>query len=111
MDTGSFGAAAGGISPELQAAMQRRGQGGATAAVTQGAPGFDPLVQPAQAPTGAPPMPMGAVPAQPSAQAPTPALPFDSSEAQLIIKSLDSRLKALSKVDELKANPLAGLGV
>ena len=104
-NTGSFGAAAGGISPELQAAIQSRGQGGATAAVTQGAPNFNPATQPPAPATGAVPggAPMGGQPMPPEVQGqeigPTAAgLPFDSGEAKLIIQALTNRLKALSNL-------------
>jgi len=54
-NTGSFGAATGGLSPELQAALQRRSQPGqgATNALTNTAPTMDPNTQPAEAPVSA----------------------------------------------------------
>lgn len=96
-NTGSFGAAAGGISPELQASIQRRaGAQGGTSAVTAGAPTFDPSTQPAQPPTGQPAsQPVGGAPA------PTldkPQISFESPEAKMIVGSLSTRLKALSKM-------------
>ena len=104
--TGNFGAAAGGISPELQAALSRRqnpgANSGAMGQVTQGAPTFDPSIQPGTPPTGGAPMPGGQPPmpgGDPMAQAPAaPSLPFDASEASVIIKAMDSRLKSLSKL-------------
>lgn len=91
-NNGSFGAAAGGVSPELMAALQRRQTGGgATSAVTNGAPTMDPQTQP--------PMPGGAPVSNPAmGAAPQPGLPMDSSESSIILKALDSRLKAISKI-------------
>lgn len=97
-NTGSFGGPAGGISPELAASIQRRQtQGGATSAVTAGAPTFDPTTQPAQPPTGQVPA-MPPVGGTPAASLPQPAIPFESPEAKMIVGSLSTRLKALSKL-------------
>lgn len=104
-NTGSFGAAAGGMSPELQAAILRRGnQGGATAAVTQGAPGFNPSTQPASPPTGAPPMPLGQQgtppPPPPAPGQPMPqdaSLPFAGGDAIKVIDALSKFLKTFSQ--------------
>jgi hypothetical protein len=93
---GSFGAAAGGMSPELQEAMQRRAGGptaGTSAQVTQGAPGASPMPQ--GAPQGMPPQ--GLPPQMGTATGNQgPAIPIDSSEAKIIIQALTTRLKALS---------------
>jgi hypothetical protein len=106
---GSFGANAGGMSPELQAAMQRRQtQGGATAQVTQEAPGFNPATQPAQPPTGQAPQPqMGAQPmGQPTpdqsqqAQPATPNMPYDPAELKMITGALTGRLKLLGGIQQ-----------
>lgn len=96
--TGSFGAASGGISPELQAAMQRRPtSGGATSQVTQGAPGFDPTTQPAQAPTNQ--APMGGQTAQATMPS-QPNMPFDPAELKMITGSLTNRLKLLGNIQQ-----------
>lgn len=89
---GSFGAAIGG--DPLQAAMAARstGQAGATQQVSPAAATFDPATQ---LPQGSP---------QPTGAMPQPEMPFQSPESTMIIKALDSRLKALSKQEELKAN-------
>lgn len=92
-NTGSFGAATGGMSPELTEAIQRRAggnQGGATAQVTQSAPTFDPSTQMPSAPTSM--SPLGLPPQQ--------GTPEGDMESKIIIKALDSRLKSLSKVQE-----------
>ncbi len=108
MDTGSFGAAGGGISPELQEAIARR-QGSQTQAVTQGSANFKPAIQPAtppppramQMPQGGN-MPFNPVSGQPEAtQAPTMGIP-QTPESQIIIKALDGRLKSISKQEEMQ---------
>lgn len=104
-NTGSFGAAAGGISPELHDAISRRGQGGATAAVTQGAPGFNPATQPPAPATGGAPMPTPVpTPTPPGASAqPAPAptdgspLPFAGQDAIKVIDALSKFLKTFSQ--------------
>ncbi len=94
---GSFGAATGGVSPELQAAIQRRAGGnpsGALGQTTQTAPTYNPTIQQPQvnpAPSGtsgSPPLPTGA----------GMGLPAESPESTLIIKALDQRLRSLSKI-------------
>lgn len=100
-NTGSFGN--GQMTPELSAAISRRSTNGPMNAVTSGAPTFDPTTQPptvnpVSAPSG-PPVPPPSV----SGSSPTGAgtgLPTGSSEAQLILKTLDSRLKTISKIQE-----------
>jgi hypothetical protein len=104
--TGSFGAAAGGISAELAQAIQRRQtQGGATAQVTQGAATYDPTTQPAASPTGQAPQPQAStVPGQATPdqtqQAATSTLPFDQSELKQIVGALAGRLKVLSGIQQ-----------
>lgn len=102
-NTGSFGSVAGGISPELQAAISRRPVGnpsGPMGQTTQGAPTNNPSIQ--MPPTQ--PLPSGgvgqSVPSTvmggevPQGQG----LPMNTPESELIIKALDSRLKSLSKI-------------
>jgi hypothetical protein len=98
-NTGSFGAAAGGLSPELQAAIQRRAGGnpsGPLGQVTQGSPNFNPTTQiPNSAPAplrhlGSPSMTTGS----------GAGLPADSSESKLIISALRERLKSLSDIQK-----------
>lgn len=107
-NTGSFGAAIGGVSPELQAAMASR-QGGASVGapissqVSQAAPTADIQTQAPAAPTASAPMPpMGGSPEMgapmPAESAPVPQMPFESPEAKMIVGSLGNRLKALSKL-------------
>ena len=90
-NTGSFGSATGGMSPELQAAISRRAGGnpsGTTGQVTQGSPTFDPTIQqPQSSPMSAPasvgvqmPQGMGG-----EAKLPTP-------ETELIVRALAQRL-------------------
>lgn len=95
-NTGSFGAAAGGVSPELQEAIQRRSGGnpsGPMGQVTATSPTFDPSTQrPSVAPQNLP---------QPNAPASQPTeggLSMGSPESEIIIKALDSRLKSISKL-------------
>lgn len=97
-NTGSFGAAIGGADP-LQEAIARRqtGQAGATAQVSPTAPTSVNQVPPSSpSPT---PTAIGGTP-QPSMGG-SPGLVGGKSEAQLIISALDSRLKSLSKVQEM----------
>ena len=92
---GSFGAATGGLSPELQAAIQSRAGGvPASSQVTNSAPTANPETQAPNPMTGAPPMPQQTA----SASAPQPNLPFDASEAKIILSAMGTRLKALSKL-------------
>ena len=93
---GSFGAAIGGADP-LQEAIARRqtGQAGAMQQVSPASATFDPS-------TMAPPIqggPMGGLPPQGLPQ--EPAMPFESTESVMIIKALDSRLKSISKKEQL----------
>ena len=92
-NTGSFGAATGGMSPELSEAIQRRAggnQGGTTAQVTQGAPTFDPTTQ----------MPQSATSMSPLGLPPQQGTPQGDMESKIIVNALNSRLKSLSKVQE-----------
>lgn len=102
-NTGSFGAAIGGMTPELQAAVQRRaGTGATTSQVSNTAPTADPSTQ-------VPPVPP--IRTQPTASAatagasPEPSLPFDSAEAKIILQAMSGRLKALSNVIAPKQQP------
>ena len=98
-NTGSFGAPAGGMSPELQAAVQRRAGGnpsGPMGQTTQTAPTNNPQIQqPEVNPTSAPSGVLASPPSLPGAGVGTPA---ESPETVLIVKALDSRLKSLSKI-------------
>ena len=108
--TGSFGNPAGGMSPALQEAIQRRsgGQQGPMNAVTQGAPTFDPTTQPAQPPQGQISQPQPQMGAQPMGQpAPDqsqsqagPATPFDPAELKMITGALTGRLKLIGGIQE-----------
>lgn len=82
----------------LNSAVQRRqmGQGGATDQVTPSSASFNPQTAMAPTQTGGQPMPGGAAPA-PVSQNTSPSVPEQSSESQLIIKTLASRLSSLSK--------------
>jgi len=94
-NTGSFGAAIGGMSPELQAAMQRRPAGAAvppTSQVSNTAPTADPTTQMPLAPTAS------AATAGAPQGAPSPTMPFDSSEAKIILSAMGGRLKALNSL-------------
>jgi len=100
---GQFGAAAGGVSPELQAAISRRAGGnpsGPLGQTTQTAPTFNPTIQ--QPEVNSVPAPVGGASGSPP---PSPSgtgtgLPMNTPESELIIKALDSRLKSLSKIQE-----------
>lgn len=99
-NSGSFGAAAGGMSPELAAAVQRRAgnSSGPMAQVSNSAPTADPTTQvPNPTPlTGSPSPTSTAMSATPQAgMAGSSGLPVESSEAQLILKALSGRLKML----------------
>ena len=93
-----------GVSPELNAAMQARqtGQAGITAQQSPSSAGFDPS-QSMASPTGGMPQsniggaPMGQDPNAQVSQNSSPQMPQSTSEAQLIIKTLASRLQSLSK--------------
>lgn len=93
-NTGSFGSAIGGMSPELAEAMQRRGgQGNPMAQVSNSAPTANPAIQapsPLPSPQGSPAGALGGAP-----------LPEQTPESQIIIKALDGRLKSLSKLTEM----------
>lgn len=109
-NTGNFGAAGGGISPELQAAItSRQTQGAPTQAVTQGSANYNPAVQPAQPPTGQAPQmtPMGQPP-MPQPTAPSTPTP-EKTETRYIIEALDGRLKSLSKMEQMQNDPTGGL--
>jgi len=99
-NTGSFGSAIGGLTPELQAAMQSR-QGnpnaGATSQVSNTAPTSDPSSQVPPMQGGMPPQ--AQAPQQASQQAPlSPSgLPFDPSDAKIILGAMGGWLKTLSK--------------
>ena len=100
-NTGSFGAATGGMSPELQAAVQRRAGGnpsGPMAQVSNSAPTANPATQvPSPTPlTGSPSPTSTVMSATPQVgMAGSAGLPVESSEAQLILKALAGRLKML----------------
>lgn len=96
-NTGSFGAAAGGISPELQAAIQRRvGQGGVTDQVTQSSPNAQPM----------PSTPPSSIPASSTPQIPTGGATGGQTgterddDAALILKAMSERLKSQNKIAE-----------
>lgn len=96
-NTGSFGSAIGGMSPELQAAVSRRQgnpQAGVTAQTSNAAPTSDPQIQAAQPPTGGT---NSMAPSMPS-PANSSGLPFDSTEAKFIVQTLGNRLKSISKM-------------
>lgn len=88
------------MTPELQAAIQRRAGGSnvpATAQVSQSAPTANPAIQAPQPATAAVPgVPQAS--ANASQTAGNPQLPFDSSEAKIILQAMGGRLKALSKM-------------
>ena len=98
-DTGSFGAAAEGMTPELQAAVQRRAGGnpsGPMGQVSNSAPTANPSTQmppssPAPTPTAMPATPQ-------SSMGGSASLPGGTDEATLIVKALTGRLQALSKI-------------
>lgn len=97
-NTGSFGSAIGGMSPELAAAVSRRSgsnPSGPMGQVSNSAPTADPTTQMPPPSTGMPPQ----APTGPSMPGLSQGLP-SPSETEIILKSLDSRLKSLSKVQE-----------
>ena len=97
INAGSFGAAIGGGGSAIAEAMQNRGMD----------PGVLNQISPtsASAPDQLPPQPIGAgAPAIPQRQPlPGPGQPggVPSTESSIIIKALDSRLKSLSKLQEM----------
>jgi hypothetical protein len=101
-NTGSFGSAAGGVSPELQAAIQRRAGGnpsGPMGQVTQGAPTYNPSTQP----SNSAPAPVQGNSGQGLSIPSTgtgAGLPNESSEAKIIISALRERLKSLSDIQK-----------
>jgi len=104
-NTGSFGAAIGGMTPELEAAVSRRGGGAAMqppamSQVSNTAPTFDPTAQ------GAPIPPMQGLMGQSTPQ-PTQSMgqPTGSDEAQIILNALSARLKSDSKIKEAQSIP------
>ena len=102
-NTGSFGAAAGGMSPELQAAIQRRQGGnpsGPMGQTTNSAPTNNPMIQQPQIqPSQVNPASLG-VPSGSPRPSGGAGLPINVPEAQLIIKALDQRLRSISKQEE-----------
>lgn len=85
---GQFMTPAGGVSPALQEALQRRQGGGqqpATAAVGSGAPTFDPTTQPPAPPTAG-------VPGQPPVNPGISQGPKPTDNDTLIIKALSTKL-------------------
>ena len=91
---GSFGSAIGASSGDLQEAMARRGMGGSATAVVSPAS--------ASAPQNAPlPAPAPTTNALPPSSATGMGLPPNGAESQTIVKALDSRLKSLSKLQEM----------
>ncbi len=96
-NTGSFGGAAGGISPDLRAAMQQRvGQGGTTQQVTQGSPNATPMPPP---PQGNPQM----VPSAPTGGQGGSSQRVD--DAHIILKAMAGRLKSQEKIAEARMIP------
>lgn len=101
MNTGSFGSATGGISPELQEAMSRRAGGnpsGTMGQTTQSAPTNNPEIQ---IPTNSVPAPVagsGSVGLPPTPPSAGTGIGVPTAESELIVKALDSRLKSLSKL-------------
>ena len=97
---GSFGSAIGAGGDALQEAMARRATGGpATGVVSPASAGAS-----ANAPLPAPVSTGNVLPAQNVPQEvsqPSIGLPPGSGESQIIIKALDSRLKSLSKLQEM----------
>lgn len=95
VNTGSFGAAAGGMTPELQAAMQRRAGGGnPTAQVTNSAPTANPQPQAPQPPMQQPSGPVSSpAPVEPGGGGMT----TPTTEASTILKAMSNRLNMLSK--------------
>lgn len=99
-NTGSFGSAAGGMSPELQAAISRRAGGnpsGPMGQTTASAPTNDPTIQQPQVNSVPAPSVGPSVPTMSSGGTGT-GLPMNTPESELIVKALDSRLKSLSKI-------------
>ena len=100
-NTGSFGAATGGMTPELQAAISRRAGGnpsGPMGQVSNSAPTANPATQvPSSTPLAGSPAPtsiaMGGT-SQPGVSG-SAGLPTESDEATLILKALSGRLKML----------------
>lgn len=96
--SGGFGAPAGGISPALQAAIQRRpaapNAGNPLNQVTQGAPTFDPNTQ---VPTS-PQMPPATPPPGMQTQTPLSTSMIDPGETKIILQALKSRMDAISRI-------------
>lgn len=101
MDNMQFGSGSpllGGASA-LQQVMQQQGP----AQQSPASAGFDPSsVQQMQSSTGAPPMPAGQLMPGGTPQGPQAGLPDGSNEAHVILDALNTRLKSLSKQDEMK---------
>ena len=97
-NTGSFGAAIGGMSPELQAAVQRRAGGnpsGTMGQTSNTAPTNNPQTQippSSPAPNPSPPNPVSV------GMGGGAGLPSGSDESSLIVKALTGRLQSLSKI-------------
>lgn len=98
--SGSFGSQAGGVSPALQAAIQRRpgapNAGNPLNQVTQGAPTYDPNTQvptnPQMSPTAPPPAPGM------QTQTPLSTSMIDPGETKIILQALKSRMEAISRI-------------
>jgi hypothetical protein len=122
-NTGSFGAAIGGISPELQAAIQGRAgnpNAGATQQVSGAAPTSNPTTQVPPPPTVLPQQPgmtnagsgaigtsltgggeegMGSQPLTNAGQAPATALaPYDPSNVKTILSAMHGFLKTVQRL-------------
>lgn len=95
-NTGSFAAATGGMSPELQAAITKRAGGNPSGPMAQTT---------ASAPTNNPQVPPSSPSLNPIIPAETPqtavgssaGLPGGNTESKIIIQALKGRLEALSK--------------
>lgn len=115
-NTGSFGAAAGGATDALKKVLQQAqsGEYPISSQVTNGAATAQGSVQPPTPPTGQAPMPQGGMPMpQPTPNAPQTldpsmggGMPFQSPEAMMILKTLDTRMKSISKQEEAKSAPV-----
>lgn len=99
-NTGSFGAAIGpGAGDAVASAMARRGMqgGGQLNQNTQ-----NPQAMPPVSPTGSPSLPPTSTP-QAGTAAPMGAAPPSDMETQMILRSLDTKLKSISKIQETQA--------
>jgi len=97
--TGSFGAAIGGAEP-IKAAMARRGVDMGATSQSSITPNPIPAPVPQNTSSGGTSVPQTGLNG-----APVSGLPPQTSEAELIIRALDSRLKSLSKLSEAQTIP------